>query len=173
MKITQYTVQQYDLQNRRLVLFNLGTWGTQVPLSPVDCVVRICVGRRASWTARLDGSTPDGRVAARSDGVLCVCCRDDGGRGRYGRSCCPSSLHPHRSFYSHVRVPTHSWPHPDLALLAIVCFRVSGRPGGILTSLLGLKLLLRCCSRSARLIGMRTTDGLAGMNPAARRQARL
>ena len=35
LKSENNTVQQYDLQNRRLVLFNLGTWGTEVPLSPV------------------------------------------------------------------------------------------------------------------------------------------
>ena len=33
LKSENNTVQQYDLQNRRLVLFNLGTWGTEVPLS--------------------------------------------------------------------------------------------------------------------------------------------
>ena len=32
LKSENNTVQQYDLQNRRLVLFNLGTWGTEVPL---------------------------------------------------------------------------------------------------------------------------------------------
>ena len=35
LKSENNTVQQYDLQNRRLVLFNLGTWGTEVPLGTV------------------------------------------------------------------------------------------------------------------------------------------
>ena len=32
LKSENNTVQQYDLQDRRLTLFNLGTWGTEVPL---------------------------------------------------------------------------------------------------------------------------------------------
>jgi hypothetical protein len=33
LKSDKNTVQQYDLQDRRLLLFNLGTWGTEIPLS--------------------------------------------------------------------------------------------------------------------------------------------
>ena len=33
LKSENNAVQQYDLQDRRLILFNLGTWGTEVPLS--------------------------------------------------------------------------------------------------------------------------------------------
>ena len=47
LKSENNTVQQYDLQNRRLVLFNLGTWGTEVLVSPLPYTGRdACRSRR-------------------------------------------------------------------------------------------------------------------------------
>jgi len=55
LKSRNYTVQQYDLQDRRLILFNLGTWGTrtEVPLSS-------CTDARAGALAISASETPAG-----------------------------------------------------------------------------------------------------------------